>query len=114
MKTVCAWCSAIIHDGPPEPVSHGICRSCARKRSRELRINSLRRIGHNVFPTSNHEEWFKNFSIGFNEGSAAIDALLAQRFSGVEFGEEGRELLKTAFGPRERGWNAAVRAAWGK
>jgi hypothetical protein len=27
MKTVCAWCGAVIRDGDP-PVSHGICPEC--------------------------------------------------------------------------------------
>ncbi len=31
MKLVCAWCKKIIKDGPPEPVSHGICDTCKDK-----------------------------------------------------------------------------------
>lgn len=28
MKTLCAWCGVLLQDGPPEPVSHGICQPC--------------------------------------------------------------------------------------
>lgn len=28
LKTVCAWCEAVIREGE-EPVSHGICKTCA-------------------------------------------------------------------------------------
>lgn len=28
MKTICAWCGFLIQDGPPEPVSHGMCQQC--------------------------------------------------------------------------------------
>ena len=31
MKTICAWCKAIITDGPENPVSHGICEACDEK-----------------------------------------------------------------------------------
>lgn len=31
MKTVCAWCGLILKDGPPAPVSEGICHPCAMK-----------------------------------------------------------------------------------
>ena len=27
---MCAWCSRVLSDGPPEPVSHGICPACAK------------------------------------------------------------------------------------
>jgi len=28
MKVVCAWCTKVMQDGPPERVSHGICPPC--------------------------------------------------------------------------------------
>lgn len=28
LKVVCAWCGDTIRDGPPHPVSHGICAKC--------------------------------------------------------------------------------------
>lgn len=28
LRVVCAWCQAVLTDGPPEPTSHGICPSC--------------------------------------------------------------------------------------
>jgi len=28
MKVVCAWCGKTLKDGPPEPLSHGICEAC--------------------------------------------------------------------------------------
>lgn len=31
IKTVCAWCGAVIHDGPGVPVSHGICAPCRER-----------------------------------------------------------------------------------
>jgi photoactive yellow protein len=31
MRVVCAWCSKVMRDGPPQPVSHGICAACAGK-----------------------------------------------------------------------------------
>ena len=33
MRTICAWCLALIKagdDGPNAPVSHGLCESCAK------------------------------------------------------------------------------------
>lgn len=30
MKVVCSWCSRVLKDGPPAPVSHTICESCAK------------------------------------------------------------------------------------
>ena len=30
MKLICVWCKKVIRDGPENPVSHGICRECAR------------------------------------------------------------------------------------
>jgi len=32
VKVICAWCKAVIVDGPPHPVSHGICAECAKKK----------------------------------------------------------------------------------
>ena len=29
IKVVCAWCGRILKEGPPEPVSHGLCPGCA-------------------------------------------------------------------------------------
>jgi hypothetical protein len=31
LKTVCAWCDVLIKDGPPHPVSHGICEPCSAR-----------------------------------------------------------------------------------
>jgi len=31
MRRVCAWCSRVMHEGPPAPVSHGICVECAAR-----------------------------------------------------------------------------------
>lgn len=31
LRRVCAWCSRVMHEGPPEPVSHGICAECAAR-----------------------------------------------------------------------------------
>jgi hypothetical protein len=28
MKTICAYCAAVIVAGPPAPLSHGICPAC--------------------------------------------------------------------------------------
>jgi len=28
MRTLCAWCGVTLADGPPKPVSHGICPVC--------------------------------------------------------------------------------------
>ena len=28
MKVVCAGCGVVLKSGPPEPVSHGLCRLC--------------------------------------------------------------------------------------
>ena len=30
LRTVCAWCDAVLHDGA-EPVSGGICSACAHR-----------------------------------------------------------------------------------
>ena len=29
MRRLCAWCGKVMQEGPPEPVSHGICAGCA-------------------------------------------------------------------------------------
>jgi hypothetical protein len=31
LRVVCAWCQVLMKDGPPEPVSHGICPECEKK-----------------------------------------------------------------------------------
>lgn len=31
LKVVCAWCATVMVDGPPEPISHGICETCIPK-----------------------------------------------------------------------------------
>jgi hypothetical protein len=31
IKTICAWCSRLLKDGPAHPVSHGVCPECFRK-----------------------------------------------------------------------------------
>lgn len=28
LRVVCAWCSRLMKDGPPDPVSHGLCPEC--------------------------------------------------------------------------------------
>lgn len=28
MKTLCAWCGALLRDGPAGDISHGICAKC--------------------------------------------------------------------------------------
>lgn len=28
LRVVCAWCSRLMKDGPPDPVSHGLCQEC--------------------------------------------------------------------------------------
>jgi photoactive yellow protein len=29
LRSLCAWCGATIREGPPAPLSHGICLTCA-------------------------------------------------------------------------------------
>ena len=29
MRIICAWCKALMQDGPEHPVSHGMCQTCA-------------------------------------------------------------------------------------
>lgn len=36
MRVVCSWCGALMHDGPPEPISHGMCERCKRKSNEEI------------------------------------------------------------------------------
>lgn len=36
LKTVCSWCNAIMVDGPPSPVSHGLCARCSSRINTEL------------------------------------------------------------------------------
>ncbi len=31
MKTICAWCQCVIREGPEQPVSHGVCKRCAKR-----------------------------------------------------------------------------------
>jgi hypothetical protein len=31
IRVLCAWCGAVIHAGPPAPISHGICVNCLAK-----------------------------------------------------------------------------------
>ncbi len=31
LRRVCAWCSRVMQEGPPAPVSHGICVECAAR-----------------------------------------------------------------------------------
>ena len=28
MKIICAWCKALMQDGPEYPISHGMCPEC--------------------------------------------------------------------------------------
>ncbi len=28
LRTLCAWCGLVLREGPPAPVSHGICPLC--------------------------------------------------------------------------------------
>lgn len=40
MKVVCAWCNAVITDGPDDTnVSHGICGPCEKKYLAGLQTN---------------------------------------------------------------------------
>ena len=36
MKTICAYCGAIIKDGLEEVVSHGICKPCAEEVEKQI------------------------------------------------------------------------------
>lgn len=36
MKVICAYCKTIMQDGPPVPVSHGICTTCFERVVKEL------------------------------------------------------------------------------
>ena len=50
MKTVCAWCGAIIKEGtgnPNEPVSHGMCDTCANQPEEERDEMLMRRSARN-------------------------------------------------------------------
>lgn len=36
-RILCAWCTAVIQEGPPgAPVSHGCCNSCFDKQMRQI------------------------------------------------------------------------------
>lgn len=37
MKEICAWCKKVMRDGPPHPITHGICASCAKKVLEEIK-----------------------------------------------------------------------------
>lgn len=39
MKRVCAWCGRVLEDGPPHPVSHGICEECAKQIQERLEMS---------------------------------------------------------------------------
>ncbi len=43
LRRVCAWCSRIMREGPPAPVSHGICVECAA-RTGVFPIENLHRL----------------------------------------------------------------------
>jgi hypothetical protein len=38
MRLVCAWCKAVMREGPPEPVSHGICPACLETAERQYSL----------------------------------------------------------------------------
>lgn len=31
LRVVCSWCGILLRNGPPHPISHGICPRCAEK-----------------------------------------------------------------------------------
>ena len=31
LRVSCAWCRCVLHHGPPDRVSHGICLACLKK-----------------------------------------------------------------------------------
>ena len=37
IKVTCAWCGKVLHDGPAENISHGICDACERRVCEEER-----------------------------------------------------------------------------
>jgi hypothetical protein len=39
MKIICAWCGAVMADGPGGEVSHGICEPCEKKYLNGLKAN---------------------------------------------------------------------------
>ena len=43
LRRVCAWCSRVMREGPPAPVSHGICVECAA-RTGVFPIENLHRL----------------------------------------------------------------------
>jgi len=36
IKVICAWCSAVLHEGSDDRISHGICEACLNKFLEEL------------------------------------------------------------------------------
>jgi hypothetical protein len=35
-RVVCMYCGIVIHGGPPQPISHGLCAECEAKAHAEL------------------------------------------------------------------------------
>ena len=44
LTVICAWCEAVVRGGAPGPVSHGICRECARSFLERLPLTYLEAI----------------------------------------------------------------------
>src|SRR6266436_2226879 len=36
LKVVCAWCGLCLRNGPPTPISHGICPKCLEQELNEV------------------------------------------------------------------------------
>lgn len=43
MKVICGWCKATLKDGPPEPISHGLCARCSARLHAELDAEDIGR-----------------------------------------------------------------------
>jgi len=53
VKVICAWCRAVIKDGPDEPVSHGMCPACfASQSALYFGSSSAVRAGSDDFATA--------------------------------------------------------------
>ncbi len=44
IKTICGWCGVLMQDGPPSPVSHGMCPACCAKWHAEIDVQEGRVI----------------------------------------------------------------------
>jgi len=36
IKTICSWCGVLMQEGPPVPVSHGMCATCQARIEADL------------------------------------------------------------------------------